>query len=128
MQFIELSKLHAGALYLKLMLLTEPLLAVGVVVSSYLWFRPMVASAAPTGLLVAAIDGEHGPGMHAVESLDSVPPQELRRLDVCRDHAFLDQHMRIITVYRYDLFDLACRVEDDTGLGRIEIDRTTLPA
>jgi len=51
-----------------LMYVPLAVLAVGVVASSYLWFRPMVASAAPTGLLVAAIDGEHGPGMHAVHA------------------------------------------------------------
>ena len=41
-------------------------LAVGVLVSSYFWFRPMVAAAAPAGFLIPTIDGVSGPGMHAV--------------------------------------------------------------
>jgi NADH-quinone oxidoreductase subunit L len=41
-------------------------LAIGIFVSSYFWFRPMVAAAAPAGFLVQTFDGAHGPGMHAV--------------------------------------------------------------
>ena len=41
-------------------------LAVGTFVASYVIFRPLVADAAPSGLLVSSIDGQHGPGMHHV--------------------------------------------------------------
>ncbi|MFQ6048892.1 MAG: hypothetical protein ACE5K7_05965, partial [Phycisphaerae bacterium] len=54
---------HAGEsplMYVPLMVLTA-----GVVVSSYAWFRPMVAEADPGGFLVRTFDGRHGPGMHA---------------------------------------------------------------
>ncbi len=43
-------------------------LAVGTVVVSYFFVRPMLADAAPAGFLVPTIDGANGPGMHSVHS------------------------------------------------------------
>jgi NADH-quinone oxidoreductase subunit L len=49
-----------------LMYLPLVVLAIGALLCGYVWFRPMVFAADPDGFLVPTVDGEAGPGMHAV--------------------------------------------------------------
>jgi NADH-quinone oxidoreductase subunit L len=57
---------HEHAHESPLMYVPLAVLAVGVVLSGYFWFRPMVAAADPGGFLVPTIDAHHAPGMEVV--------------------------------------------------------------
>ncbi len=52
--------------------------------------------------------------------------EEIGGAHVRRQHAFLDQPMRVVAMARHDLLDLALRIADDVGLGRVEVDCTAL--
>ena len=54
--------------------------------------------------------------------------QEIGRADVRRQHALLDQPVRVVARPRHDARDLAVRVELDLGLDRFEVDRAAPPA
>ncbi len=49
--------------------------------------------------------------------------EEVGSADVRRQHAFLDQAVRVVARARQDLLDLALRIADDVRLGGVEIDR-----
>ncbi len=66
--------------------------------------------------------------MHAIRRRNLALVQELRRLHVCRDHAFLDQLVRIVAMVRAELHDFAGRRQPKFHLGAFEIDRTALLA
>ncbi|VWC36931.1 hypothetical protein BPS26883_06741 [Burkholderia pseudomultivorans] len=68
------------------------------------------------------------PRMHAVQARMLVALQEVGRADVRRQHALLDQLVRVVALARHDLLDLALRVADDIRLGRVEVDRAALLA
>ncbi|MDR8762404.1 hypothetical protein FEP90_04105 [Burkholderia multivorans] len=68
------------------------------------------------------------PRVHAVQARMLVALQEVGRADVRGQHAFLDQLVRVVALARDDLLDLALRVADDVGLGRVEVDRAALLA
>ncbi len=61
-------------------------------------------------------------GVHAIQRRMLVALQHLRRADVGRQHALLDQPVRVVAGARQDLFDLALRIADDIGLGGVEVD------
>ncbi|CAJ7112911.1 Uncharacterised protein [Burkholderia pseudomallei] len=66
------------------------------------------------------------PRVHAVEARVLVALEEIGRADVRGKHAFLDQPMRVVTLARQNLLDLALCVADDVRLGRVEVDRAAL--
>jgi hypothetical protein len=54
--------------------------------------------------------------------------QEFRSTDVGRQHAFLDQPVRVVALVGFDTFDLAVVVENHARLDGLEIDGTALGA
>ena len=60
--------------------------------------------------------------MDAVQAPDAVPAQELGRLDIGRDHAFLDQAMRIVAIDAANTVDLARFVQLERDLRKVEFD------
>ena len=63
------------------------------------------------------------PRVHAVETRDPVPPQELRSLHVGGDHALLDEPVSVIALDGPDLVDLAVRIQFEADLRQVELDR-----
>ncbi|CAJ0881046.1 hypothetical protein R76727_03343 [Ralstonia mannitolilytica] len=69
-----------------------------------------------------------GARMHTVQRRVLVLLEHFGGADIGRQHALLDQPVRVVARARQDLFDLALRVADDVRLGRVEVDRATLTA
>ena len=66
--------------------------------------------------------------MHSVQSGDPVPANKLRGLHVRRDHAFLDQPVRVITGHGADALYVAVLRDVDPRLRDIQLDGATLAA
>src|SRR5690606_539989 len=66
--------------------------------------------------------------VHAIERREARLANSLRRLDVRRDHALLDQPMRLAPLDGMDRLHLAVHVELDLRLREIEVDRAALAA
>ena len=66
--------------------------------------------------------------VHAVQRRLLVLVQVIRRADVGRQHAFLDDAVGVVADHRHDVLDLALVVELDLRFGRTEIDRAALGA
>ena len=66
--------------------------------------------------------------MHAIRGRDALPEQKLRRLDVRRDHAFLDQLVGVVARLRAELDDLARGSQAELDFGAFKIDRAALLA
>ena len=49
--------------------------------------------------------------------------QEIRGTDIGREHALLDQLVRVVAQARHDLLDATVGVTDYARLGRLEINR-----
>ncbi len=63
--------------------------------------------------------------MHPVQAGDPMPSQELGRLHVGRDHAFLDQSMRIVAWHRTDSRHAAFRIDHYPGLRDVQLESAT---
>ena len=61
--------------------------------------------------------------MNAIEHRLTPTVQKFRSAYVCRQHAFLDQTVRVVAHDRHDARDLAAAIEDHLGLDGLEIDR-----
>jgi hypothetical protein len=66
--------------------------------------------------------------MHAVQRRHAVLLEEARRFDVRRDHAFLDEPVRIVARRLDECGDLALGVEAHLQLRRVEVQRAALRA
>ena len=66
--------------------------------------------------------------MDAIQAGLLVLGEEIRGTDVGRQHALLDDPMRIVANDRHDILDLALFVEQHLRFGRLEIYRPALPA
>ena len=64
--------------------------------------------------------------MDAIQRRMLIFQQKLCRADIRREHAFLDQTMRIVAQRRDDLLDLADVIEHHHCFCGVKIDRTTL--
>ena len=64
--------------------------------------------------------------VHAVQRRMPLLGQEVRRADVGREHALLDQLVRVVARRGNDARDLAVLVEFDRELDRVEVDRAAL--
>ena len=66
--------------------------------------------------------------VNAIRRRDLVFPQDFRGADIGREHALLDQAVRIVALQGKNALDLAVRVEQDARLRQFEIHRAALHA
>jgi hypothetical protein len=68
------------------------------------------------------------PLVHPVQHRMTIARQQVGRADVGRQHALLDQLVRVVAGARHDLLDPAIGVADDVGLGGLQVERAALDA
>ena len=69
-----------------------------------------------------------GAGMVAVERVVFVPQQEIRSAHIGRQHTFLNQFVRVVTVHFFNTFDFAVVVKNHLCFNGFKFHCTTLAA